>query len=140
MSKIRIDLGRTSHKTRIWLDDVEISQHVRGFQVTAHVGAGSEVTLTLSAPAIFEGDRRPLTAAGCSRTARREVARVLLNRLDDKPAEPERMRAAADTFQRMTPADQVKVLDLYLTLHYRSTVVARFFDAVYLVGKEARSK
>lgn len=49
------------------------------------------------------------------------------------------LQAAAEAFHAMTPADQVKVLDLYVRLHYRSTV-ARFFDAVYLVGKEAKPK
>lgn len=71
MSTIRILLRERAHKSQIWLDDVDISGHVRGFNITAEVGAISEITLTLSAPVELEG----------------EVARVLLNRLDDPPAE-----------------------------------------------------
>lgn len=71
-SKIRIELSATTAwRSRIWIDDIDISEHVRGFKVTAYVDAISEVTLTLSAPVVLEGD----------------VARVLLNRLDDPPAE-----------------------------------------------------
>jgi hypothetical protein len=64
MSTIRIQLAQIPARSRMWLDDVEITHHLRGFTITAEVGAISEITLVLSAPVELEG----------------EVARVLLNR------------------------------------------------------------
>lgn len=87
MSTIRIQLAQTTAGSRVWLDDVEISHHVRGFQLTAEVGAISEVTLTLSAPVELEG----------------EVPRVLLNRLDDPEQPPAPRRLERDPGREIRP-------------------------------------
>jgi len=71
MAKLRIQLEQMARRPRLWIDDVDISNHVRAFRLTGSVGTIAEVTLTLSLPAEIEGD----------------VARVLLNRLDPLEAE-----------------------------------------------------
>lgn len=83
MSKILIALDQNSGKSRVWLDDVDITGHVRGFVLTSEVGSLSEIELTLSMPAEIEGDvGRVLTAY-----PRREGAGIL-----QEGSTPERMR------------------------------------------------
>lgn len=66
MAKLRMLVSTNTARSRLWIDDVEISEHVRGFTLTGIVTEISELTLTLSIPVEVDGD----------------VARVLLNRRD----------------------------------------------------------
>ncbi len=53
---ITIYLARLAKDSRVLLDGVDISDHVRGVTVNAHVGAITEVVLRLSDEVAIEGD------------------------------------------------------------------------------------